>query len=75
MDKYISASVEAGIIRPSSSLAGAGFFFVEKKDKFLRQCIDYRGLNDVNIKNRYPFSLISSAFELLNGAPVFTKLD
>ena len=53
----------------------AGFFFVEKKDKTLRPCNDYRGLNDITIKNRYPLPLISSAFELLQGATVFTKLD
>ncbi|KAI3364400.1 hypothetical protein L3Q82_010825 [Scortum barcoo] len=72
---YINDSLAAGIIRPSSSPAGAGFFFVEKKDKTLRPCIDYRGLNDITIKNRYPLPLISSAFELLDGATVFTKLD
>lgn len=57
------------------SPAGAGFFFVGKKDTTLRPCIDYQGLNDVTIKNRYPPPLIASAFELLNGATVFTKLD
>ena len=75
MDEYINNSLAAGIIRPSSSPAGAGFFFVDKKDKSLRPCIDYRGLNDVTIKNRYPLPLISSAFELLQGSSVFTKLD
>lgn len=75
MEKYISESLAAGIIRPSSSPAGAGFFFVEKKDKTLRPCIDYRGLNDITIKNRYPLPLISSAFELLQDAVIFTKLD
>ncbi|KAF7640957.1 hypothetical protein LDENG_00003150, partial [Lucifuga dentata] len=75
MDKYIQSSLVAGIIRPSSSPAGAGFFFVEKKDKSLRPCIDYHGLNKVTIKNRYPLPLLSSAFELLQGATIFTKLD
>ena len=75
MDEYINNSLAAGIICPSSSPAGAGFFFVDKKDKSLRPCIDYRGLNDVTIKNRYPLPLISSAFELLQGSSVFTKLD
>lgn len=65
----------AGIIRPSSSPTGAGFFFVEKKDKTLWPCIGYRGLNDITVRNRYPLRLISSAFELLQGATVFTKLD
>lgn len=75
MDKYISDSLAAGLIRSSSSPAGAGFFFVEKKDGSLRPCIDYRGLNDITIKNRYPLPLMSSAFELLQGAGFFTKLD
>ena len=75
MKDYIDSSLRAGIIRHSSSPAGAGFFFVDKRDKSLRPCIDYRGLNDVTIKNRYPLPLISSAFELLQGASVFTKLD
>lgn len=75
MKTYINESLAAGIIRPSSSPAGAGFIFVGKKDKSLRPCIDYRGLNNVTVKNRYPLSLISSAFELLQGATIFTKLD
>ncbi|KAI7790732.1 hypothetical protein IRJ41_023830, partial [Triplophysa rosa] len=73
-DKYIQESLLAGLIRHSSSLAGVGFF-VQKKDGSLRPCIDYRGLNDITIKNRYPLPLMSSAFELLQGARVFTKLD
>lgn len=60
---------------PSSSPAGAGFFFVEKKDKTLSPCIDYWGLNDIMVKNRYPLPLISTAFELLEGAAIFSKLD
>ena len=75
MEEYIKDSMSAGIIRPSSSPAGAGFFFVEKKDGGLRPCIDYRGLNKGTVRNRYPLPLMSSAFELLQGATVFTKLD
>ncbi len=75
MERYIQDSQVAGIIRPSSSPAGAGFFFVGKKDGSLRPCIDYRGLNDITVKNRYPLPLMSSAFELLQGAAIFTKLD
>lgn len=75
MEDYIGEALTTGIIRPSSSPAGAGFFFVGKKDGSLRPCIDYRGLNDITVKNRYPLPLISSAFELLQGATVFTKLD
>ena len=65
----------AGIIHPSSSPVGAGFFFISKKDKSLRPCIDYRGLNDITVKNKYPLPLISSAFVPLHGASVFSKLD
>ena len=67
MEKYIGESLAAGLIRPSSSSAGAGFF-VGKKDGSLRPCIDYRGLNDITIKNRYPIPLISSAFTALQKA-------
>ncbi|KAG1944952.1 retrotransposable element [Pimephales promelas] len=65
----------AKFIRPSSSPAGAGFFFVGKKDGSLRPCIDYRGLNNITVKNTYPLPLMSSAFERLQGASIFTKLD
>lgn len=75
MDKYIKEALASGFFRPSSSPAGAGFFFVDKKDGGLRPCIDNRGLNKVTIQNRYPLPLISSAFELLQGATIFSKLD
>lgn len=48
---------------------------MEKKHKTLRPCIDYRGLNDITIKDCYPLPLILSAFNLLQGATVFTKMD
>lgn len=75
MNKYMSEALAAGIIHPSSSPAGAVFFSVEKKDGFLRPCIDYRGLNEITVRNRYPLPLMSSAFEMLQGATVFSKLD
>lgn len=75
MEKYITESVAAGPIRPSSSPVGAGFFFVEKKEKSLRPCMDYTGLNDITVKNKYPLPLIDSAFSPLHSATVFTKLD
>jgi len=75
LEKYISDSLASGFIRPSYSPAGAGFFFVGKKDGSLRPCIDYRGLNSITIKNTYPLPLMSSAFERLQEASIFTKLD
>ena len=75
MDTYIKDALASGFIRPSKSPARAGFFFVGKKDGGLRPCIDYRGLNKITIYNRYPLPLMSTAFDLLQGATVFTKLD
>ncbi len=75
LEKYLTESLASEIIVPSSSPARAGFFFVKKKDGSLHPCIDYRGLNDITVKNRYPLPLMSSAFEILQGAKIFTKLD
>ncbi|XP_057692820.1 uncharacterized protein LOC130916258 [Corythoichthys intestinalis] len=75
MREYISSSLAAGLIRPSSSPLGAGFFFVGKKDGGLRPCVDYRGLNEITIKNKYPLPLLDSAFAPLKSATIFTKLD
>ena len=75
MREYITASLEAGLIRPSSSPAGAGFFFVGKKDGSLRPCIEYSPLNEITIRNCYPLPLMSSVFDQLQQAQVFTKLD
>ena len=54
---------------------GRGFFFVAKKDGSLRPCIDYRQLNTITVKNKYPLPLLNSTFEPLTHATVFTKLD
>ncbi|XP_060775509.1 uncharacterized protein LOC132885169 [Neoarius graeffei] len=75
MEEYLKDALVSGFIRPSTSPAGAGFFFVGKKDGGLRPCIDYRGLNKITVRNRYPLPLMSTAFDLLQGATVFTKLD
>ncbi|XP_055368562.1 uncharacterized protein LOC129604791 [Betta splendens] len=75
MREYLDSALATSIIRPSSSPAGAGFFFMGKKDGTLRSCIDYRGLNDITIRDSYPLPLLHSAFELRSGAKWFTKLD
>ena len=75
MNDYITTSLEAGLIHPSRSPAGAGFLFVGKKDGSLRPCIDYSPLNDITIKNRYPLPLMTSVFDQLQQAKIFTKLD
>ena len=75
MDSYIKEALAQGFICPSTSPAAASFFFVENKGGGLRPCIDYRSLNRVAIKNRYPLPLVPSALEQLRHARVFTKLD
>ncbi|KAK3520141.1 hypothetical protein QTP70_015606 [Hemibagrus guttatus] len=75
MEDYIEAALAAGHIRPSTSPAAAGFFFVGKKDGGLRQCIDYRGLNAITVQYPYPLPLVPAALEQLRGAKFFTKLD
>ncbi|KAK3530649.1 hypothetical protein QTP86_030915, partial [Hemibagrus guttatus] len=75
MEDYIEGALAAGHIRPSTSPAAAGFFFVEKKDGGLRPCIDYRGLNAITVRYPYPLPLVPAALEQLRGERVFTKLD
>uniref|UniRef100_A0A8C5PJ63 CCHC-type domain-containing protein n=1 Tax=Leptobrachium leishanense TaxID=445787 RepID=A0A8C5PJ63_9ANUR len=75
MEEYIKENLARGFIRCSSSPAGAGFFFVAKKEGDLRPCIDYRGLNRITIRNACPIPLISELFDRLRGAKVYTKLD
>ncbi|KAI2660547.1 Transposon Tf2-9 polyprotein [Labeo rohita] len=75
MDEYIREALASGFIQPSTSPAAAGFFFVEKKDGGLRPCIDYRGLNNVTVKFRYPLPLVPPALEQLREATIYTKLD
>ena len=67
--------LDKGFIRPSTSPWGAPVLFAKRKDKTLRLCIDYRQLNMVTIKNRYPLSRIDDLFDQLRGARVYSKID
>jgi hypothetical protein len=67
--------LDKGYIHPSTSPWGCPALFVEKKDKELRLCVDYRPLNTVTIKNRYPVPHIDILFDQLAGAQVFSKID
>lgn len=67
--------LENGFIRPSVSPWGAPVLFVRKKDGSLRICIDYRQLNKVTIKNKYPLPRIDDLFDQLQGARFFSKID
>ena len=73
--EYIDENLQKGFIRPSTSPAGAPILFVKKKDGSLRLCVDYRALNRLTVKNRYPLPLISEALDRLVGAKIYTKLD
>ncbi|KAI2646312.1 Transposon Tf2-6 polyprotein [Labeo rohita] len=75
MNQYIREELAKGFIRPSTSPASAGFFFVKKKDGGLRPCIDSRALNNLTIKYRYPLPLVPPALEQLRMAKIYTKLD
>ncbi|RJE17540.1 to reverse transcriptase, partial [Aspergillus sclerotialis] len=73
--QYLDEFIAAGRIRPSKSPAGAPIIFVPKKDGGLRLCVDYRGLNKITVKNRYPLPLISEILDRLSGSKFFTKID
>jgi hypothetical protein len=67
--------LDKGYIRPSSSPWGCPALFVKKKDQSLMLCVDYRPLNAVTIKNKYPLPRIDILFDQLAGAKVFSKVD
>jgi hypothetical protein len=67
--------LEKGFIQPSSSPSGCPAIFVKKKDQTLRMCVDYRPLNEVIIKNKYPLPRIDILFDQQTGARVFSKID
>lgn len=73
MEKCISLSLAAGIIRPSSPASAR--FVLCRQDKTLFPWIDYQGFNDITLKNCYPSPLISTAFDQLQRDCFFTKLD
>ncbi|GJU42789.1 putative reverse transcriptase domain-containing protein, partial [Tanacetum coccineum] len=66
---------DKGLIRPSSSPWGAPVLFVKKKDGSFRMCIDYRELNKLTVKNRYPLPRIDDLFDQLQGSSDYSKID
>jgi hypothetical protein len=75
LKRWLEENLSKGFIRASSSPAGAPILFVKKADGSLRLCVDYRGLNEGTIKNRYPLPLIRETLNNLSKAKWFTKLD
>jgi len=75
LKKQLQELLEKGLIQPSSSPWGCPTLFVKKKDKSLRMCVDYRPLNVMTIKNKYPLPRIDIVFDQLAKAKVFSKID
>jgi hypothetical protein len=75
LKKQLEELQRIGFIKPSSSPWGAPVLFVKKKDGSMRLCVDYRALNEVTIKNKYPLPRIDDLFDQLKGAKYFSKID
>ncbi|KAJ0832489.1 putative nucleotidyltransferase, Ribonuclease H [Helianthus annuus] len=75
LKEQLQELLELGFIRPSVSPWGAPVLFVKKKDGSMRLCIDYRELNKITIRNRYPLPRIDDLFDQLQGAKFFSKID
>ena len=72
---YIETNLKNGFIRPSKSPARAPILFDKKLDRSLRFCVDYRGLNNLTIKNQYPLPLVEESLDQLGRAWHFPQLD
>jgi hypothetical protein len=75
LKEQLQELLDKGYICPSASPWGAPVIFVPRKDDTQRMCVDYRSLNEVTIKNKYPFPRIDDLFDQLKGACVFLKID
>jgi hypothetical protein len=75
LKKQLKKLVEQGFVRPSASSWGSPVLFVEKKDDTKRMCIDYRMLNSMTIKNKYPLPRIEDLLDRLKKAKFFSKID
>jgi hypothetical protein len=73
--KWIDENLSKGFIRESGLQVGSPIMFVKKKDGSNRLCVDYRALNAVTIKNRYPLPRTDDLIKTIKGAKIFTKLD
>lgn len=75
LQAYIDEHLAKGFIRPSRSPASSPVIFVKKKGGKLRLCVDYRSLNSITIKNRYPIPRIADLLDRVEGCTIFTKID
>src|SRR5437016_1445374 len=75
LKRQLQELTDHGFIQPSKSPYGAPVLFVKKKDGSIRMCIDYRALNKITIKNKYPLPRIDELLDRLQGAKYFSKID
>nr|GEV93188.1 putative reverse transcriptase domain-containing protein [Tanacetum cinerariifolium] len=75
LSNQLQELADLGFIRPSTSPWGAHVLFVKKKDESFRMCIDYRELNKLTIKNRYPLPIIDDLFDQLQGLSIYSKIN
>ena len=73
--KYLDEQLAKGFIRPSSSASASPILLVRKPGGGIRVCVDYRALNEITIKNRYPIPLVNETLDRLSNAKVFSKFD
>lgn len=73
--KQLGELLDAGYVQPSKAPYGAPVLFQKKQDGSMRMCVDYRALNKVTVKNKYPIPLVADLFDQLSKATYFTKLD
>ena len=75
LKEQLTQLIEQGFIRPSISPWSTPVLFNRKKDGTLRLCIDYCGLNQATIKNKYPIPCIDELFDFLHGSSTYSKID
>ncbi|XP_060196262.1 uncharacterized protein LOC132625679 [Lycium barbarum] len=73
--RQLTEMLDTGIIVPSKSPYGSPVLFQKKHDGTIRLCVDYKSLNKITVKNKYPIPLMADLFDRLGGATVFTKID